>query len=484
METLLSDKRSSLVILVLVFVCFAFATTLITARLNEVPPVWYDEGLYAQVADNIRVTGHQFVQTMPGTEVSTRFVTGGYTFLLPTALSFAIVGTNTYAARVPIVLFSLLFLTITFLFVRRLYGGAIALCALLLLVVFPNLYAYGKSLLGEIPGLFFCMCSLFYAYHWQKSEHKRTLGLAMGLFAGLAVATKPIFVLFPIALITSVLLLRILRRQDVLPMGIGLVLPIIAWGLWQFSGSGWVGATLSYYANPYSVTSFWATIISNLARFGSEATPLFFLITLVVWLLAFRCRLRSPEKVVLVELTALLFSLLVFLAYLRTAGWYRYFFIGQTIALIFLPSNINILVQYYFKKRTWLHSLLPVAVSVLLVSILGASLLRSSWVAISWNNNTTELGERYFSSHRVLGCTYLLNVPEVFLHLSHQKYCQFVAPTEVLAFGKEVLLGARNASIGDRIVIRTSEQFLYGPHIPKQATKTTVGPYLVYTVTP
>ena len=180
---------------------FALVFFYASYKLTESPPTWYDEGLYIQVAHSIAERGTQSVQTAPGEFISTGFVTGGYPFLAPVALSLRIFGDNLFAARLPMIVFILALAVAVFLFMYRLFGRQDALLALLLLATFPLLYGNGKNVLGEVPGLFYITLALLFLWRLELQEFKGIYNyLFLGIFTGLAAVTKPIFFFFFLAI--------------------------------------------------------------------------------------------------------------------------------------------------------------------------------------------------------------------------------------------------------------------------------------------
>ena len=81
-------------------------------------------------------------------------LTVGYPLIYPLALLFKIFGISILKARVLMVFFIMSLVLISYLAIKKRYGLNQSLLSIALLVTFPPLYGNGKSVLGEVPGLF------------------------------------------------------------------------------------------------------------------------------------------------------------------------------------------------------------------------------------------------------------------------------------------------------------------------------------------
>src|SRR3989344_8241181 len=148
-----SKKLESLVFVSVIFFALFFGTF----RLSESPSVWYDEGFYVQSATNLAVSGQFGMHIVPDKIEQLSHITVGYPLIFPLAFSLKVFDTNILAARGLMVFFIVALLISAFFLIRKLYGSHYALGLLLLLATFPPLYGNGKSVLGEVPGLFYLM---------------------------------------------------------------------------------------------------------------------------------------------------------------------------------------------------------------------------------------------------------------------------------------------------------------------------------------
>src|SRR4051812_24526042 len=180
----------------LLIVLAAIAVFFSTYKLTEAPSFWYDEGWYFQHSANLVTTGVDGLQFAPGDIRHLSITTVAYPLIYPMALWMKVFGVSVGSARSLMALFILGLLAAAYFLSRRLFGPIGALVAVALLAVFPPLYANGKSMLGEVPGLLYLTLSLFFLDKALNGGTRRRLFISLaGLFIGLCAVTKPIFIL-------------------------------------------------------------------------------------------------------------------------------------------------------------------------------------------------------------------------------------------------------------------------------------------------
>ena len=109
--------------------------------------------------------------------------------LLPVSVSYCIFGIGVTQGRAVMVLFIIALASAVFFLVRLLYGTATAGWSVLLLATFPMLYGNGKSVLGEVPGLFYLAAALLALLKLERSGWKQTHRYVLvGILAGTGVA--------------------------------------------------------------------------------------------------------------------------------------------------------------------------------------------------------------------------------------------------------------------------------------------------------
>jgi len=423
----MSARLHTILLVLLLCVAGFFATY----HLTESPPVWMDEGIFAQAAANLAQTGHEGLRVAPTlVEPSSKLITVGYPLIYPLAGWFKLFGISILSARSLMVLFILGLLLVSYMFVRRLFGPTQALGTLALLATLPTLYGNGKGVLGEVPGLLYLVASLACVYIARTHMTRRYVWFVLaGLFAGICVATKPIFVLFIPAVFIG---LGIAWKRREMALGeVGAVIgagmmPILVWLIVQFRTSDSAGSLLSFYVNHYQVADWLSTILMNLRNLITGIGPLYLLAVFGIWLVAYGIRLRRYERIFVEEHMVLAFSIFTLLGYLTTAGWYRYLFEAQALALLFFPNALLIVVQTIvpsFKPKNL------AAVAIALLTLVGAyQVMFSSFVAESYGRQQTMFWEEYFRTASSSTSFFFYDVPEVAFLAQHTMYYQYLNP--------------------------------------------------------
>lgn len=416
-----------------------------TYKLSESPPVWYDEGIFTQVAINLsRGYGHR-LQVAPQEFVSAQAATTSFVVTYPISLVFKYFGITIVHARAVMVFFLLLAVMMSFLFIWRMGGFKSAFYGTLLLVSFAPLYGHGKSVLGEVPGISFFFLFLYLLNRLEQSRFpSKILYASAGLMASFSVITKPFFlILVPIFLVVGILFRRITLRTagGLLSFIVAFVIPFLIWLMVQFSGSPLMDI-YTHYANPNSV-NIWQAVFKNARLFFTELQPAYFLILLGVWIVSFFLRIRRLIYPTMTECVAAGFSFVTFLVFFRTSGFYRYFFPGQLVALLFLPFllfNFARLFQDRFTKISWL---LPLTIHAILLSIIAFQFYQTSfhsWVAKYYSSANSAQLEDYFKNFDIKKSIFLYNVPEVAIFLpADTAYFQYLKISKDIIISKEQL---------------------------------------------
>lgn len=321
------------------------------------PDFWFDEGVFYQVVKNWAFLNIRGVQLSPGEFVDLSMIAMGYPVLIPAVLAFQAFGSGVIILRLVAIAF-LVGTVISFFFLsKRLYGSRVALLSVALFATFSPLYGNGKSFLGEVPGIFFFfLAAYFLAVLEQKimegKNNQPWRGVfasgASGIFFGFAVAVKPLFILILPALLVGILFRwRIFfgttQGRRAILVGIGsLMIALLLWFLTQFGAESSAGRIFTHYANPYYLDEFLPTILRNLIRFFTESTPLLFLVQCIIGLYYVIRQIWKKQRIFAAEVVVYVFILLVTASYLRTIGWYRYFFPGHLAVFLFMVPGIYI----------------------------------------------------------------------------------------------------------------------------------------------
>ncbi len=433
-----------------------------TYKLTESPPTWYDEGIIIQPAINLSLTGKMAMQVAPGELISPHFISVGYPLLYPIAAAFKYFGVGLLQARLVMFVYLILLVFLFFILAEKIIGFKQAGFATLLLVSFAPLYGNGKNVLGEVPGLFFLFLFLYFLNKIEHNYGKKIYYLLAGVSAGLCVAAKPLFLILLPAILVAILLLRKRIQFHLVPILLAVgsfFVPVVFWLKTQFWDGDVLSDVFGYYSNPYGVQDLFGLIISNLTRFLKELSPAYFLILFLIWVVAIFIRLKEKKLLSLAETVSIVFSVLVLAAYLRTAGWYRYFFAANIIVLLFTPFSISILFDYvqgrFLRLRNWPRAgLLPLLFIGLIAVFQFYQLGFRSWVANYYDSDRTQILNDYFENFRDNRSIFIYDSPEIVIFLPHQNYYQYLEITGSLLIGQEQIPKIA-AGIPDFVVIKS-----------------------------
>jgi len=123
-----------------------------------------------------------------------------------TAISFQILGTSLFSARLISAMFSVLSLWAAFELAFALYNGKTALLSAVLLGIMPGYFWISRLSLLETMLLFFVLAALFCFFQWQQNRQDKYLVLG-GLAMGLGFLTKYQAIIAVVIMLLSILFL-------------------------------------------------------------------------------------------------------------------------------------------------------------------------------------------------------------------------------------------------------------------------------------
>lgn len=303
------------------------------------PSPWFDEGINIMIAKSFAEKGVFNMAVGPNQYVNEKqlMITTNYPLLLPVFLAFKLLGTGLWQAKIIMILYLVLFVFLVYRLVKKNYGEKQALMSLALLIVFLPLYGNGKSVLGEIPGLVFILSGLLFL-----DKEKKWQVILTGLFFGLGAATKPLYLLFVLSLLACEVFFTAKQRKinfsRLFFLSLGGFIPLLVWFLTIIPTKLDLVSIYNffvYYRNPYNVDA-GATIGKNLIRFVTESTPVHFLLLFIAFVISKIIERRFKKM----ETVLLFFILLDLFFYVKTAGWYRYFFPAHILLFILFPHAL------------------------------------------------------------------------------------------------------------------------------------------------
>lgn len=438
-------------------------------KLADSPPTWFDEGFIIQSAINLYDTGKMGIQIAPDEFVrDSHFFSTGYTVAYPVGVAFKIFGQGLFVARAIIVSYLMLFVLFFYLLAKEIWGAGTAFFSSLLLSSFAPLYGNGRNVLGEIPGMFFLILFLFFLLKFEKSGFKSNFYAAFsGLTFGFCVFTKSLFlVLIPSVFLTFIILQRniLLKFKQNLLFILFFFFPVVLFFKTQVSKSDSIFKILSIYSNPYAVHDIYSLVIKNITRFFTETTPIYFLILFIIFTASIIIKIREKKKLSITELISFVFIILVFSAYFRTAGWYRYLFTANVLLLFFLPSAVHIIFDFLkvslFKnlkfKLLVFYKIIPQVFLFALIFIQFYQLLFNSWVSTHYGSERTKDLNGYFNKRDNSKSIFVYRSPEIVPFLHNKNYYQYLRITDDLIIG-ESELNKINLAVPDEIIINGDE---------------------------
>ncbi len=165
-------------------------------RLSDFPIPWYDEGSHLHVAKNYAMQGVYADSSSEGYRPFGPAVGVGPTVMLPIAAVFRFVAVSIPLARLLIVFYSLLTLLLVYAITLRMASWPYALLAVVLLLTTSSIryLYYSRTVVGEVPGMFFLLLGLGI---WLHPRGRSIPALILvGILIGLATITKNQYAFF------------------------------------------------------------------------------------------------------------------------------------------------------------------------------------------------------------------------------------------------------------------------------------------------
>lgn len=424
----LSSFQKILVALILFIIIF-FGLFHIT----ESPPFGTDEGWVVQVASNISHFGIDGLQFSPGNIEHVSVLTSvGYPLIYPLAFWFKLFGAGILEARVMMVLYMLGFAVLSFLLLRRLYGNIFTLSSLAVLATFPPFYSFGKSVIGEVPVLFFLtLFLLFFNLATNNPEKRQFWFILAGVSAGLCIVTKTMALAFvPVLFIGAFLAFRkkLVTWRDIGIVATSAIIPILIWLIVNFRAGDSLASAIDYYSNPSALTDRTATFWLNLRKLFTNVGSLFMLSLTAVWIAGVIVRLKTKTKIHVEESIALIFSIVIISSLLFRYYDARYLFPVQVLAILFFPYSLYSLLQ---KTRIYL-------LGIVAVSVLGLYQLSfRSYIADSYRSTTTADLSKYFSSIPDVTSIFFYNTTNAVPFFGGSNYYQRITMFKKWVLGSE-----------------------------------------------
>jgi len=172
------------------------ATVLFLYRLAEYPAPWYDEGSHLHVAKEYALHGIYADFSSEGIRYFGPAVGVGPTVILPIAAAFRMFGVSIPLARLVMAVYGILSLAALYTLGRQLLSPWATLAFIVLVLISPgtDFVFNARTVLGEIPGLFFLATGL--SLWFRKEARRLPIQILVGILMGLACITKNQIALF------------------------------------------------------------------------------------------------------------------------------------------------------------------------------------------------------------------------------------------------------------------------------------------------
>ncbi len=432
MGTLAQYVKNNRLHFVISFIIICFLLFFSTWQLSASPATWFDEGINLSIAKSFVQHGIFSLETAPGQFVNQRpfLITTNYPVIAPAALFIKIFGAHLWSGRLAQVLFLWIFCLVSFLLVKKIYSPVAALASLALVVTFAPFYGNGKVLLGEVPGLVFFITGVF-LMHGPYALKKF---LVAGLMFGLALASKPFFLIIAPAVLAGELFQRRVAAAEfwkrTVTLGVGVLPPLVVWAktiLVPFSISTLLN-TARFYSNSYAASGFSDVVATNFFRFFHEVTPIHFAILEVIVIIGFSQRLKQ-KNLTEVEVIIAAFVLLNVTWYLKTPGWYRYFFPSHLLIFLFFPAILLRLTRRHIAGFC----------IGLLVTIQLGYLITKGKDTVYYSPDAVNFTQKVLSQTKPEDSVFILNTPSIAFLLQDRMVFQMLQINPVLFFGKNSL---------------------------------------------
>lgn len=400
---------------------------------------WFDEGIFVQLVKNIAERGIWGIATTPNAFFDASLITIGYPIIYPAVLAVKLFGSSIAVFHVVASFFTLGLVILFFLLSRMLFGNSAALWGTFALAAFTPLYGNGKSFAGEVPSLFFLFAALCLLAHLELSERPSFWrALFTGIAFGLAAAAKPTFLLVLPALFAALLwrfrsiALTREERRMVVYIAIG-TFAALAWWLWTQFGGVPFGRIFAHYSNPYYVADFTPLVLTNLKRFFTESTPAHFAILFFAAIFFLARKIWNKESVRMAEVVAFIFALLTVVFYVRTEGWYRYFFPAHVTLMLFLAPAAREFIQVFVSREIWKKRLFVATMTAAIVVEIPPLIIEARRV----HNNFPDIMGAELRALRDTPNVFFYNLPQVAARFERNDFYQYIRMSDNLIVGQE-----------------------------------------------
>ncbi|NMB69655.1 phospholipid carrier-dependent glycosyltransferase [candidate division WWE3 bacterium] len=191
---------------------FFIAAFLIFVKLGSVSLIPWDDAIYAKIAKNMVYTNEYITQNWVPGKV---WYEKPPLFMWLVAMYFKLFGFTDFAAKLPSALAGLGTVMLVFVFAKRFFGKTAGFIAAFSLVTTVQYLFYSRMAMTDVLCAFFMTASLaiYYSKRFDSQLNFLTI-LISGLFVGLAVMTKGVVGLIPLAVMGLYEIYLLFSRQQ------------------------------------------------------------------------------------------------------------------------------------------------------------------------------------------------------------------------------------------------------------------------------
>ncbi|MEK7649497.1 MAG: glycosyltransferase family 39 protein [Patescibacteria group bacterium] len=350
-DSLITKHRSALLLILYLVVLFNIFWSP-TGSFVGTPKYWWDESFAIETARTILEIGRIDVTVAPNTpsNIAVALNANGFPLTLPLAGIFSIFGISLLVARVYMIFWIIGVLVMLFYTIKNFFDWESAWWGTLLVATFAPFYANGKTVTGDMPGIFFFLLGILLV----GIQKKYTLG---GVAFGLAFAAKTslFHMVFPAIAIALVITERYGAWKPLIRVTLGSSVVVAAWLLLllphPYSLAN-LSPAIEFYKHPISKASVLQALPESLSIFFST-TILYVILLTVITIAAFlrKPALSKETRIFLAFIAS--YILLQSIVFVRSPGWYRYLLGVEMVLLTLLfPALMRLRSRTEVSKKT------------------------------------------------------------------------------------------------------------------------------------
>ena len=216
----------------------------------------------------------------------------------------------------------------------------------------------------------------------------------------------------------------------------GIAIPLLIWFYTLLPSNftfDYLVRTLQLYRNPYNAEG---TILVNFLRFFKESTPIHFALLLVAFFLS--KIFIKPRKWLRLEIILTVFVVLDFIFYLKTAGWYRYFFPAHVLLFVLFPPALGSIAQG-FGAYAWVKRNAQMIVVAALTATQIVVLVVNTQASLYYDRTPRQFAEDVNQAVPPGTGILVVDIPEISFLLNREDIWYYLRANPHITFGADLL---------------------------------------------